>query len=692
MEEQFWSVINSPSSKPFHVNTGKGNIWYYLKHETDSKLISGVVGDVHNCQSCRRNSKIIAGYFGPTGYAVNFGNDSKFSDCYDKLEDSRILSRTNSKHPSGVMIVTDESILTPRRSYQKDYCEKASEFAHFSFNMKPEYITDPGLCSGISDVLLKKLTNGSMDVRLEEIITNLQLSSDGINSDMTMLESALDDKRLLRKDFWKYRIDYAKRVQKYASRFPNGKSFKDMDNYHKMHVRIFALFYGGSYSYSENLSFKAVSHLVDCSKDVFNGGTLVTFMNSRSDPDTYMVQQVARALEQNSVRSRYTVSLAWSSASDLDLWVKTPGGEIVNHTNRESKTCGTRLDFDANAQDDDCMENPVENITLDHEKSGVYGVYVNNFRSRNGETHIPFMIIVTLDGEREIFENSWVVKKNKQSGKLKDMVNVTSVYISDMMVRRLKPPEMSEKKVRVFTSLLDGFTGAFGNIKTDIVDLNSSELVELTKRVDVNRDRVIERNIRGLNRLQLGNIRVRTTMSQRTGGDYTKMSELFSAEVNLRISINGKDFPPSVMTRHSCSNVLKVETGNMIVSTYYEKGHVPTKPNPERRFVFSRIDNEWHPKPRINIIAMTKLHRGYFLTIENPRLPKPNSEWILSAGMYVDDLKTEYHKFREMWRSHHIKTPISITRYTTPTIGVFLCHGNSYRLCVNGIDMVIKSD
>ena len=688
MEDQFWSVVNSYSSKPFHVNTGRGKVWYYLKHETDTQLTSRVVGSVHNCQSCRRNAKLISGYFGPTDYAVNFGLGSNVvSCCYDELENSRVLCRARSKCPSGVMIVTNETILKPKRSYSDEGYEKG--FVHFSFNMRAEHITLMDISSGISDALLQKLTNGSMDTRLDEIITNLQMSPDGLNSDMVILESALGDDKLLRKDFWKYRIEYAKRVQKYASRFPNGNNFKKMDHYHRMHVRVFALFYGGSYSYSENLMFKAVSHLVDCSKDVYNGGTLVTFMNSRSDPDMYMVQQVARALEEHSVRSKFTVSLAWSSTSDLDLWVKTPSGEIVNHTNRESKTCGTKLDFDANAHQEDCMENPVENVTLDCDKSGTYGVYVNNFQARNGETHIPFTVVVNLDGDREIFESSWFSKK-KKTGKLKDMKNVTSVYISDVMVRKSKPPEMSTKKMNVFTRLLDGFVGAFGTIKTEIVDVGT---LPFTKHTNVNRECVISRNIRGLNGHQIGNIvssesRARTTMSQRTGGNFTKISDLVGTDATLRISVNGKDFPPSVITQHSCSNVLK---HNLIVSTYYEKGHVPTKPNPDRKFVFSRLDNEWNPKQMINVVAISRLRDGYFLTLENPRVPRQDSEWIIGAGMYVTDLKTEYHKFREMWKTHHISTPIKIGKNTTPAIGVFMCNGNSHRIRVNGVDMILIS-
>ena len=60
--------------------------------------------------------------------------------------------------------------------------------------------------------------------------------------------------------------------------------------------------------------------------------------------------------------------------------------------------------------------------------------------------------------------------------------------------------------------------------------------------------------------------------------------------------------------------------------------------------------------------------------------------------MYVDDLKSEYHKFREIWKTHHIRNVIKIGKNTTPAIGVFMCFGNSHRICINGVDMIIKSE
>jgi hypothetical protein len=44
--------------------------------------------------------------------------------------------------------------------------------------------------------------------------------------------------------------------------------------------------------------------------------------SSGSDPATYMVRQVAQAVENNNVKSRFKIALAWNSKTDLDAWVR----------------------------------------------------------------------------------------------------------------------------------------------------------------------------------------------------------------------------------------------------------------------------------------------------------------------------------------------------------------------------------
>lgn len=680
-DADFYTCINSYSSKPFHVNTGKGKVWYYLSHKLDTKLVSKIVGDVHKCELCIHNSKRIFGFFGPQNYAINL----KGLHLYNKIQESRELLKKDSIDPGKVLLVTTKTSTKFIGSTPK------TKFVHFSFKMEHDHITPIEISDSISEKLLEKLNGGSMDKRLEEIITNLQKESDENISDMEFFDKLFErerklkdkDKKLLRLDFWEYRLNYIKRVQKYALRFENGKCFSKMNSYDKMHVRIFALFYGGVYSLTENIMFKACGQLVDCSTSAYNGSSLISFMNSRSDPECYLVQQASKMLRKHNILSRFTVSLAWNGLTDLDIHVKTPHGEMVSHSKPEAKKCKTKLDFDANTQVQDSIMDPVENITLDPDEFGKYDVYVNNYRSHSDI--VPFSIIVNIDGEIEHHQCKWEGRHN-QSNKVKKMIYVTTVEISQSMVRKIKAPQMSEKKVRKFSNMVDGFVAAFGTIRTKVVNV-----IDLPngKYVNVRRSSVVNRGSYGriYGRLQVERPPIRrTSISERTGGSYKTIEDILNSEF-VTLSINGNNFPPVVVTRHNCQKVLKRE---FTINVYYEKGYGPFLPNPDKKIGFSRFDHTWNPSPsRMNVISINRLHGGIFLSLDKCKLPNAGSDWVLGAGMYETELERDYHVFRDMWASHHLNTKISVDVNSKPAIGIFLHDSKTYVLRVNGVDMDI---
>lgn len=655
-DEEYYRIVNLPSTKPFHVNTGdRGNVWYYLSHGVDKGNIERLVGSIDNCMTCKKNVSKVSGLFGPVGYALPFPQDMEINRVRETNKIDRGLNY------NGTFLVTPESVkCTPRYFGVNPY---GKEYLHLGLNLSPEYVTNESLSRSISPVLLKKLSNSSMDARLEEIVTHLQrVSDEGIN-DMDMFDVALKSPKLSQKSFWEYRINFAKKVQRYSQRFPNGKEWMKMDPFHRMHVKVFSLFYGGLYSHSENLGFKAASQLIDCSKDVYNGGSLIPFMNSRSNPETYMVGQVSRAIHENSVISRFTVSLAWESTSDLDLWVRTETGERIGHTNRKSKIGKTQLDFDANAVE--VSTSPVENITLDDDVHGAYDVYVNNFKTRQGDTNIPFSVIIGLDGELETFRSTWDCRKLPSNSSFKKMQYVTTVYITRDMINKRNPPEMSCKQTRKFTSLLDNFESITGKITTNIVNM-----------MDID-NRVVLRTP------------VRRTMSQRSV--FTSFNT-FCDIINrgdVSVTIRSIDFPPTVLTTHSCCD--KVLKTSIIPNTYYERGKPPKQPNADKKYEMCRIDNSWCPSSRPRILSVVPLrgstYNGFFCSIGGGRMPtRCNREWVIGAGMYPSDLKTEYHKFRDIWTSYHTNIYPSVPTGSNveQAIGVFFHCGKTIRVSING--------
>jgi len=470
MEEKYNKLINSFASKPFHVSINDvDKVWYYLSHGVDKGLIYNSVFHHNRCIQCQKNVTKACSLFGPNGYAL------QLEDLFPAIDLSRKECMKNrGVDPRSTFIVTRKNIekISPHVMGEDS---SGNKYTHLYLHPYDDHITESSVSNRITKSLCNNLWNGTMDTRLNEIITNLQDDSDGCMSDMMYIEGAMKSKDLLRKPFWDYRIKYAKSIQKYAKRFPNGTNWSNMSHVDKLHVRIFALFYGGCYSETDNIGFKSMSQLIDCSKSAYDGGSLVPFMNSRSDPDSYMVMQVSRAIHQNAVTSRFNVSLAWQSTTDLDLWVRTPYGEKISHSNPKSKDEKTFLNFDANSSLDNATMNPVENITISDEICGTYDVYVNNFCTRNKEKLVPFTIVVSIDGELETYEGVWDNTKMKTSGRntLKKMIYVCTVDITLDLVRKLKPPELSEKQTRRFKSLVDGFSSAFGRIQTKLVCMKS---------------------------------------------------------------------------------------------------------------------------------------------------------------------------------------------------------------------------
>merc|ERR1719469_973810 len=155
-------------------------------------------------------------------------------------------------------------------------------------------------------------------------------------------------------------------------------------------------------------------------------------MNGRSDPATYMVQQVAQAVENNNVKSRFKIALAWGSKTDLDGWLvceslaKTGRGvqttQKIGYSNPKTSCGHTKLDFDANASPGAASMNPVENFTMSDKTPSEYTFYVNNYSTREGNSKtggasatIPFTVVVNLDGEVTTYEDTWDTRQRSDN-------------------------------------------------------------------------------------------------------------------------------------------------------------------------------------------------------------------------------------------------------------------------------------
>ena len=512
---------------------------------------------------------------------------------------------------------------------------------------------------------------------------------------------------------WDYRIKCVEDIQQFAKQF-QCSSWEDLSEAEKMQVRIYALLYNGSFTSDANATnsiFEAAKAVADISAEAESMDAIIPFMNSRTDPCTYMVQQVADKVEKHGVTSRFKVALAWESTTDLDAWVVIAGAnETIGYSNLVSRDGNTRLDFDANAGNP--TTKPVENFSLSDKRPGVYHFYVNNYctrgnpRSQSNPNHmsIDFTVVVNLDGEISTINDSWdVIKRGENSSSIIGrMIYITTIEITQAMIDQKTAPEMSEKQANRFQQLRPQFVEKFGDVKSEIVDLDTIESAVMfngTSHGGGTSASLLEQ----LNQMALASKDQvalkpkKSRLGERIGGQRALsdiIETLKGSSTGSSLFLRGRDFPPSYLTRSSCAGNLTVD---IQVNVYYEEGRAPRQPDPNATFDNCRFDKQWcEHYDRMRVIGILPLkhnnYDGYFLAVEYGRLPEPHyDKWVVGGGMYPADLRSEFHIYRELWQLHHTMIRPSLKAGGKHAIGVFLHRDKEYPLILNGKERTMKA-
>ncbi len=97
-----------------------------------------------------------------------------------------------------------------------------------------------------------------------------------------------------------------------------------------------------------------------------------------------------------------TITLAWQTIDDLDLYLVEPSGEIINFENRKSRS-GGELDIDKNAGES-VTGNPIENIFYASKpQSGKYTIHVHYFGNNSAAYSIPYKVYINIGtGSKEL--------------------------------------------------------------------------------------------------------------------------------------------------------------------------------------------------------------------------------------------------------------------------------------------------
>lgn len=171
-------------------------------------------------------------------------------------------------------------------------------------------------------------------------------------------------------------------------------------------------------------------------------------------------------------------SLAWYNYDDLDLHVKTPGGEIYYGHKRDS---GGVLDVDMNAGHGTTRE-PVENIVWQHFSdmpNGNYYVFVDQFSQREN-SDVGFQLQMEINGKIRTFDFADKVPNSFHNNRLiefrKTNAGIVDVKVSSILKEQTITADSFIEVKRIYTSP-NYWTSNVGNkhyiFETDNVEISN---------------------------------------------------------------------------------------------------------------------------------------------------------------------------------------------------------------------------
>ena len=96
-----------------------------------------------------------------------------------------------------------------------------------------------------------------------------------------------------------------------------------------------------------------------------------------------------------------TITLAWSTLDDLDLYLIEPNGNVIFFKNKISSS-GGKLDIDMNANEHDLSTQPIENIYFTNQPpKGTYKIKVHFYKRNTNYREIPYVVYLKI-GDKEL--------------------------------------------------------------------------------------------------------------------------------------------------------------------------------------------------------------------------------------------------------------------------------------------------
>ena len=515
--------------------------------------------------------------------------------------------------------------------------------------------------------------------------------------------------RLERPEHWRNVLDWVIGIQtKWMEiKTKNGSyvPFKNFRKENKIHLAVYALTTGRFEDDGMTVvhkDYKQSSNIVDFIT-LGEIDHVLREMDTRSNPENYMISQLSRNMAKHKVSSKYRISLVWDGQykDDLDIHLRWYSGshqssdvwpafiheiyygsKLYKYNNYE-----TRLDFDANASRPEAE--PAENITCS--PFGYYEVWVNNYSRKTHNKDIPFTIIIHQEGKNDIIiERTW--PPNRRCGEKMKIIEHSFTQVDNPTL------EMSTKaasRANVVNDEWNQFFGTPTSIIPNVEDIDIPAYVWDKKVIN----HQTNTNLNFMNLVQETNQKKETSrklfLSERESNKIpTILSELlrYMSEGSHTLEVYPRSFAPGYVTEiKTKQTVMKTKYS---LNHYKEKGHIPNKPTENGT---TRISSSWFNSRTIGssveVDSIVQFGKNWFIVIKDMCLPTNDPDYPLCGGFHPGKLLPTFHnKHNYQWTfcNTQILPSISSTQ-GTPLIGSFLV-SDEVEFILNGQKIKVKVD
>ena len=686
-------VYDCRPCKTYSVN----GIHYYIKNGVSSDVVREMMKGHGGCVTCCSRVKKFSTLIGPVAKddnihgSVFLRNIRGFRDggCEDGclFNIRKKIEEINGGHGSKKQLVNPKVFLVKQGTFPQVKEGKNEETNEFY-----EHITIvPDAVTSMTNVIqYEPLITQYMDTIGPRLVK--LCNPDAVNS-VELIHKRLNE--LARPDHWSSVFTWVMGLQEKAR--SSEHPFEKLKVRDKLHISMYAITTGRSEvgdTYSIHKDYHQSSNIVDFIT-MESVDDVLREMDTRSNPENYMVSQLNRRMVKENVTSDYTISLSWDEkyTDDLDLHVKpiSPNYPEIYYQRKKVKTTDGmeyRLDFDANVNKGE--KAPCENISVG---PGTFAVYVNNYTRRTFNQPIPFTVILRQKGiPDKIIDGFW--------GALRTSGNKILVVTHQFTEVCKNALEMSKKEANRAESLNTKWMNAMGDPRSEIPSIESMgipyhvwekqtyttsfktntnsfmELAKAAKNGQKNRKKYLSEHEKE---------RMPSTLS----GLLTKLSD-----GEHKVGIYPRDFSPGYVTKVITKE--KVTKGSDYAMCHYkDKFSIPVDPIHVKSYMKgnARFNGSWFKsgilENYVDIEGFIYIDSMWFMVIPNTKLPYNDSDFPLGGGFRPTDLTANFHDLRDRWTFCNTTVKPTITQTGTPMIGAFLT-SETINLTINGEKVTVK--